>query len=88
MPILSLFIYVPLQVAFIPFAVLGVMLVAYKQIVVSKKVGVSQTAVEIINARWTMHIFSMRDDDATAKLAAALPNTSLFGFGWSFSRCG
>jgi methyltransferase (TIGR00027 family) len=79
MSILSLFIYVPLQIAFIPFAVLGVMLVAYKQIAVSKKVGVSQTAVEIINARWTMHIFSMRDDDATAKLAAALPNTSLFG---------
>jgi methyltransferase (TIGR00027 family) len=79
MSILSFFIYIPLQVAFIPFAILGGMLVAYKQMVVSKKLGISQTAIEIINARWTMHIFSMRDDYAATKLASALPNTSLFG---------
>ena len=47
--------------------------------VISKKLGLSMTAIEVINGRWTMHIFGMREDEATARLAAALPNTSLFG---------
>lgn len=76
---LSWVIYIPLQILFIPFAILGGLLVAYKQIVVSKKLGLSQTAVEVINGRWTMHIFGMRNDEATARLAAVLPNTSLAG---------
>ena len=46
---------------------------------VSKRLGVSQTAIEIINGRWTMHVFGLRDDDATAKLAPVLPNTSTVG---------
>lgn len=79
MSLLSLLVYVPLQIVFIPIAILGAILVAYKQIAVSKKLGVSQTAIEIINGRWTMHIFGIREDEATAKLAAALPNTSLLG---------
>ena len=46
---------------------------------VSKKLGVSQTAIEIINGRWTMHIFGLRDDHAAAKLNPVLPNNSTFG---------
>mgnify|MGYP006084553367 FL=1 len=80
MNILSWIIYVPLQILFLPFVILGVVLVGYKQIVVSKKLGLSMTAIEVINGRWTMHVFGMRKDEATASLAAALPNTSLFGF--------
>ena len=79
MNILSWIIYVPLQILFLPFVILGVVLVGYKQIVVSKKLGLSMTAIEVINGRWTMHVFGMRKDEATASLAAALPNTSLFG---------
>ena len=79
MNILSWIIYVPLQILFLPAVILGVSLVGYKQIVVSKKLGLSMTAIEVINGRWTMHIFGMRKDEATASLAAALPNTSLFG---------
>ncbi len=79
MNILSLIVYLPLQILFIPIAIVGAMLVAYKQILVSKRLGLSMTAIEIINGRWTMHVFGMRDDDATARLAAALPNTSLSG---------
>jgi methyltransferase (TIGR00027 family) len=76
---LSLVLYVPLQLGFIPLAILGFVLVAYRQIVVSKKLGVSQTAIEVLNGRWTMHIFGIRIDEACAKLAVALPNTSVFG---------
>ncbi len=79
MNILSWVIYIPLQILFLPIVILGALLVAYKQIVVSKKLGLSMTAIEVINGRWTMHIFGMREDEATVSLAAALPNTSLFG---------
>ena len=79
MNILSWVIYIPLQVLFIPVVIVGASLVAYKQIVVSKKLGISMTAIEVINGRWTMHLFGLRRDEATARLAAALPNTSLFG---------
>ena len=68
MALLSLIIYIPLQIVFLPLSVFGALLQAYKQMVVSKRLGISQTAIEIINGRWTMHIFGMRDDEATARL--------------------
>lgn len=77
--ILALIVFIPLQILFIPLAIVGAIWVGYKQLVVSKKLGVSQTAIEIINGRWTMHIFGLRDDPAAAKLASVLPNTSTFG---------
>jgi len=77
--IIALLIFIILQILFIPLAIIGAILVAYKQLRVSQKLGVSQTAIEIINGRWTMHIFGLRDDHAAAKLAPALPNTSTFG---------
>jgi methyltransferase (TIGR00027 family) len=76
---LALIVFILLQILFIPLAIIGFILVAYTQMGVSKKLGVSQTAIEIINGRWTMHIFGVRDDHATAKLAPVLPNTSTFG---------
>ena len=83
MSVLSLILYIPLQIAFIPFAILGFVLVAYKQLVISKKLGVPQSAIEILNGRWTMHIFGIRSDRASAELAATLPNTSVIGL-WLF----
>ena len=79
MSFFSLLVYVLLQVVLLPLAILGIMLVGYKQMVVSKRLGVSQTAIEVINGRFTMHIFGMRQDEPTAALATALPNTSTFG---------
>ena len=79
MKYLSYAVFIPLQVVFLPLAFVGLLLTAYKQIVVSKRLGVSQTAIEIINGRWTMHIFGLRRDDATAALMSVLPNTSKVG---------
>ena len=79
MKLLSLVVFIPLQILFVPLAVLGFILVAYRQLVVSKQLGVSQSAIEVLNGRWAMHIFGIRPDEATVSLAAALPNTSLFG---------
>lgn len=76
---LSWLIFVPLQILFLPITILSALFVAYRQIWISKKLGLSMTAIEVINGRWTMHIFDLREDRATAALAAALPNTSLLG---------
>jgi len=79
MKLLSWLVYVPLQIASIPINIVGASLVAYRQLVVSKRLGVSNTAIKIFNVRWTMHIFGMRDDPGAAKLGPALPNTSTLG---------
>ncbi len=77
--LLSFLVFLVFQVVFLPLAVVGVALVAYKQMVVSKRLGVSQTGIEVLNGRWMMHVFDIRRDDATSQLAQALPNTSIFG---------
>lgn len=79
MSVLSWIIYIPLQIVFIPFAIVGLVLVSYKQLVISKRLGVAQSAIEILNGRWTMHIFGLRPDKASAELVATLPNDSLAG---------
>ncbi len=58
---------------------LGVLLVAYKQMVVSKQLGSSQTAIEVLNGRWAMHVFDIRKDEAAEKMASLIPNTSTIG---------
>ncbi len=83
MKILSFLLFIVLQVAFIPLAIVGLILLTYRQMVVSKNLGVSQTAIEVLNSRWTMHNFDIRHDIATSKLAATVPNTSTVGL-WFF----
>ena len=72
-------VFVVLQVAFLPLAVLGVLMVTYRQIVVSRRLGSSATAIEVINGRWTMDWFGMRSDPATVGLLGVLPNSSILG---------
>ena len=79
MNLIAIPVFIVLQILFIPLAIIGAVLVAYKQLAVSKRLGVSQTGIEVMNGRWTMHIFGMRDDLACSRLANALPNTSTFG---------
>ena len=75
----SLVIYVPLQLIFIPLAFAGIILTVYKQLIVSKRLGASQTAIEVLNGRWTMHVFGIQNDMTTEKLVRVLPNTSPTG---------
>ena len=58
MKYLSFIVYIPLQILAIPLAIVGLLLTAYKQIIVSKRLGVSQTAIEIINGRWTCLLYT------------------------------
>ena len=72
-------VFVVLQVVFLPLAVLGTLMVTYRQLVVSRRLGSSQTAIEVINGRWTMDWFGMRPDPATVRLLGVLPNASILG---------
>jgi methyltransferase (TIGR00027 family) len=76
---ISFLIFIPLQILFLPLGLVGVFLAAYKQIIVSKRLGSSQTAIEVISGRWTMHVFGIRKDAAAEKLTRALPNASTTG---------
>lgn len=79
MTLIAIIIYIGLQIVLLPLGIVGVILVAYKQLKVSQRLGVSQTAVEIINGRWTMDVFGLREDKASRKLTRALPNSSVPG---------
>ncbi|MEO2198088.1 MAG: hypothetical protein ABGY72_18625 [bacterium] len=54
MKLLSWLLYIPVQVAAIPLAIVGAVLVGYRQLAVSKRLGVSQTAIETFNGRRTV----------------------------------
>lgn len=79
MTFLAIVAFVVVQTLFLPLAIIGAGLVAYRQIWTSRKLGVSSTAIEIINGRWAMDVFGLREDKATRALNAALPNSSVFG---------
>lgn len=79
MRFISWILYIPLQIIALPMCLFGMLLVIYRQMWISKRLGVSQTAIEVFNARWTLHIFGMRNDPGAAKLGPQLPNTSIFG---------
>jgi len=63
--IFGFIVYVIVQILFIPFGIIGAIIIYYKQMHVSKQLGVSSTAVEIINGRWTMDRFGMRSEKSS-----------------------
>ncbi len=79
MVFIALLVFIIVQIIFIPLAIVGFILVAYKQMFVSRKLGVSSTAIEVINGRWTMDVFGIRKDTASVRLNRVLPNTSVPG---------
>lgn len=72
-------VFVVLQVVFLPLAIPAAVLVTWRQLVVSRRLGASQTGIEVVNGRWTMDWFGIRPDPATVRLARVLPNTSTRG---------
>lgn len=49
---LGFIIFTIVQILFIPLGIIGALMIYYKQMYVSKRSGVSSTAIEIINGRW------------------------------------
>ena len=79
MRLIALIIFIVVKIIFIPLALMGFMIVSINQLLVSKRLGVSSTAISAMGQRWIMNAFGMRKDPATAKLYRALPNGSEIG---------
>ncbi|MFA8387472.1 MAG: class I SAM-dependent methyltransferase [Pelagibaca sp.] len=79
MKLLAWLVYVPLQLLWLPLSLAGAIWVAWKQIGRSRALGLSQTAVEILNGRWTADVFGVRSDEASRRLAEAIENNSTAG---------
>ncbi len=60
--VFQIIIYMVIQILFIPFAILGIIDGAYKEMVVGKKLGVSFSAGQTLQYRYYMHYFETRDD--------------------------
>ncbi len=67
MEFIALLVFIIAQIIVIPLVIIGGIIATYKQVVVSKKLGVSGTAVSVISARWLMDVFELRKDTASVK---------------------
>ena len=72
-------VFIVLQIIWLPVSLFGAALVGYRQVQVSRRLGISQTAIEVINGRATMEAFGVGAHPASAQLARVLPNTSTRG---------
>lgn len=79
MEFIALLVFIIVQIVFIPLAIIALILLTITQVFVSKKLGVSGTAIDPIAGRWIMDVFGMRKDTASVKLYRVLPNGSVPG---------
>ncbi len=79
MRLISLVIFAVVQIIFIPLFIIGGILLSINQLLVSKKLGVSGTAISAIGARWVLNFYGMRKDPSAEKLYRSLPNGSEIG---------
>ena len=75
-------LYIPIQVAFIPFAVVGLVDAIFKEIIISRRLDVSFTAIKALQYRWIMHYFDTRPDPISVAFSRKLPCESHFSL-WS-----
>jgi len=75
-------LYIPIQIIFIPFAIIGLIDGIYKEMVKSKKMGVSYSAGQALQYRWIMHYFNTRPDPLSVRFTKKFPCESHFGL-WS-----
>lgn len=79
MDFIAFLVYIIVQILFIPLVLIGGIIAIIKQVLISKKLGVSGTAVSVIGARCLMDVFGLRKDTAAVELFQALPNGYPFG---------
>ncbi|MBE0675409.1 MAG: class I SAM-dependent methyltransferase [Bacteroidales bacterium] len=75
-------LYIPIQIIFIPFAIVGLIDGIYKEMGNGKKLGVSFTAGQALQYRWIMHYFNTRPDPLSVAFIKKFPCESHFGL-WS-----
>ena len=72
-------LYIPIQIIFIPFLIIGLVIGMYKEMVNSKKLGVSFSAGQALQYRWFMHYLETRSDPLTVAFTKKFPCESHFG---------
>ena len=75
----QIFLYIPIQIIFIPFAIIGLIDGIYKEMVKSKQLGVSFSAGQALQYRWIMHYFETRPDPLSVAFTKKFPCESHFG---------
>lgn len=75
----QIILYIPIQIIFIPFAIIGLMVGIYKEMRISKKLGVSFSAGQALQYRWIMHFFDTRPDPLSVAFIKKFPCESHFG---------
>jgi methyltransferase (TIGR00027 family) len=78
----QIILYIPIQIIFIPFAIIGLIDGIYKEMGKSKKLGVSFSAGQALQYRWIMHYFDTRPDPLSVAFTKKFPCESHFGL-WS-----
>ena len=75
----QIILYIPIQIIFIPFAIIGLIDGIYKGIIKSKKMGVSFSACRALQYKWFMHYFIIRPDPLSVAFIKKFPCESHFG---------
>jgi methyltransferase (TIGR00027 family) len=78
----QIILYVPIQIIFIPLAIIGLIDGLYREMRISRKLGVSFSAGQALQYRWIMHYFNSRPDPLSVAFTKKLPCESHFGL-WS-----
>jgi methyltransferase (TIGR00027 family) len=77
--IFQLVLYILIQIIFIPFAIIGLIVGMYKEMVNSRKLGVSFSAGQALQYRWFMHYLDTRPDPLSVAFTKKFPCESHFG---------
>ncbi len=67
------FIFIIIHLICLPMIIVGLSIAYYKEVVASKKSGVSFTALKAIQPKWTLHNFQVRKDKDTVLFIRNLP---------------
>jgi len=71
-------LYLLLQIIFIPFLIVGLLIGLYKEMINSRKFGVSFSAGQALQYRWFMHYLETRPDPYTVDFVKKFPCESEF----------
>ena len=77
--IFQIILYIPIQILFIPLLIIGLVIGMYKEMAISKKLGVSYSAGQALQYRWFMHYLDTRPDPLSVAFTKKFPCESHFG---------
>lgn len=78
----QIILFIPIQIIFIPIAIIGLIVGMYMEFRNSRKLGVSFSAGQVLQSRWFMHYFNTRPDPLTVAFTKKFPCESHFSL-WS-----